>query len=68
VITNTENAIQHKGFSIGVFLDIEGAFDQTSFEATISAARMHGVEPALCRLINTMLGHKIMEDSHLEVL
>jgi hypothetical protein len=51
----TENAIQYKDIALGAFLDIEGAFDRTSFDTIIQAAGRHGIEPALCRWICAML-------------
>jgi hypothetical protein len=32
VVTHIESAIEHKDIALGAFLDIEGAFDRTSFE------------------------------------
>jgi hypothetical protein len=55
VVTRIENAIQYKEIALGAFLDIEGAFDRTSFNTIIQAARRHGIEPALCRWICAML-------------
>jgi hypothetical protein len=55
VVTRIENAIQYKEISLGAFLDIEGAFDRTSFNTIIQAAGRHGIEPALCKWICAML-------------
>jgi len=54
-VTCAERMVEHKEMVHEAFLDIEGAFDQTSLEAIASAARRHGVEPILCRWINSML-------------
>jgi hypothetical protein len=40
---------------LGVFLDFEGAFDNTSSEAIITAARKRGLEETCCRWIKSML-------------
>jgi hypothetical protein len=32
VVTHIESAIKHKNIALGAFLDIEGAFDRTSFD------------------------------------
>jgi hypothetical protein len=32
VVTHAEYAIDHKDIALGAFLDIEGAFDMTSFD------------------------------------
>jgi hypothetical protein len=36
----------HKEIAIGAFLDIEGAFDRTSFAVITKAAEWHEVEPS----------------------
>jgi hypothetical protein len=55
VVTHIENAVEHKDIALGAFLDIEGAFDGTSFDTIIQAAERHGIEPAICRWICSML-------------
>jgi hypothetical protein len=37
------------------FLDIEGAFDRTSFDTIKQAAERHGIQPAICSWICAML-------------
>jgi hypothetical protein len=49
IITRMKSAIAHKNITVGVFLDIEGAFDGTSFDIVIQAAEKHCIEPAICR-------------------
>jgi hypothetical protein len=58
VVTRTENATAHKDIALGTFLDIEGAFDRTSFDIIKQAAERHGIEPAVCRWISAMLEHR----------
>jgi hypothetical protein len=57
VVTRIENATQHKDIALGAFLDIEGAFDSTSFDIRVTkqAAERHGIEPVVCRWIFAML-------------
>jgi hypothetical protein len=55
VVTRIKNAIKHKDIALGAFLDIEGAFDRTSFNTIKQAAERHGIEPAVCRWICVML-------------
>jgi hypothetical protein len=55
VVTHAEYAIEHKVIALGAFLDIEGAFDRTSFDIKKQAAGRHGIEPAICRWICAML-------------
>jgi hypothetical protein len=54
VVTRIENAIEHKDIALGAFLDIEGAFDKTSFDIIKQAAERHGIESAVCRWICAM--------------
>jgi hypothetical protein len=49
VVTRVESAIEYKDIAFGAFLDIEGAFDRTSFDTIEQAAGKHGIEPAVCR-------------------
>jgi hypothetical protein len=39
VVRRLEKVLEHREVTVGAFLDIEGAFDHTSFEAIITAAR-----------------------------
>jgi hypothetical protein len=50
-----ENGIEHKDIALGAFLDIEGAFDKTSFDTIKQASERHGIEPTICRRICAML-------------
>jgi hypothetical protein len=49
VVTCVESAVEYKDIALGVFLDIEGGFDRTSFDVIKQAAERHGVEPTICR-------------------
>ena len=66
VVARLEKAIKYRELALGAFLDIEGAFDRTSFEAINSAARRHGVEPTICRWIISMLKTRVVMASVLE--
>jgi hypothetical protein len=55
VVTHAEYAIEHKDIALGAFLDIEGAFDRTSFDIIKQAAERHGIEPTIFRWICAML-------------
>jgi hypothetical protein len=55
VITRIENYIEHKDIALGAFLDIQEAFDRTSFNTINQAAKRHGNKPAICRWICAML-------------
>jgi retron-type reverse transcriptase len=45
---------------LGAFLDIEGAFDNTSFKRIITAARERGLEETCCRWIEFMLKGRLV--------
>jgi hypothetical protein len=45
------------------FLDIEGAFDNTSFNAIITAARERGLEETCCRWVRSMLESRLVHTS-----
>jgi hypothetical protein len=40
VVHRLEKSLKHKEIALGAFLDIEGAFDNTSFNAMVGAARV----------------------------
>jgi hypothetical protein len=40
-----ENAIRHKKVTLTAFIDIESAFDNTSFESIRAAAERRQIEP-----------------------
>jgi hypothetical protein len=52
--------MEHKEIALGTFLDIEGAFDRTSFAAITKAAERHGVETTIGRWINSTLESRSM--------
>ena len=48
---------------MGTFLDIEGAFDNTSLKTIITAARERGLEETCCRWIEFMLRGRLVHTS-----
>jgi hypothetical protein len=57
VITHIEEAVENSEVTLGAFLDIEGAFDSTSFDVT-KAAKRHGLGDMICHWIGSMLGSR----------
>jgi hypothetical protein len=55
VVHRLEKCLEHKEIALGAFLDIEGAFDNSSFKTIITAARERGLEETCCRWIGSML-------------
>lgn len=54
-VTEIEKMFHHKKLGVGLFIDIEGAFDNTSFEVIMRAARRFGISEALITWIKAML-------------
>jgi hypothetical protein len=55
VVIHTEKAIEHRDIALGAVLDIERAFDRTSFDIIKQAVERHGIEPTVCRWFCDML-------------
>jgi hypothetical protein len=49
IVMRIENAVAYKEIALEAFLDIEGAFDRTSFAVITEAAEQHGVESTIIR-------------------
>jgi hypothetical protein len=56
-------SLEHKEVALGTILDIEGAFDNTSIEAIITAARERALEETCCRWIKSMLEGRLVHTS-----
>jgi hypothetical protein len=48
---------------VGAFLDIERAFDSTSFHAIIMVARERGLKETCCRWVGSMLERRLVHTS-----
>ena len=55
LISKIEKAISNKEVALATFLDIAGAFDNTSFDAIMVAANKRGVDSTCVRWIHSML-------------
>jgi hypothetical protein len=60
VVHRLQKSLKHKEIALGAFLDIEGAFDNTSFNAMVEAARGHGLEETCCGWIRSMLESRLI--------
>jgi Reverse transcriptase (RNA-dependent DNA polymerase) len=47
LVERIEEALNHKSFAFGTFLDIEGAFDNASFTSMITASHEHDVDGSM---------------------
>jgi hypothetical protein len=55
LVYKIDGSLAQKEFALGVFLDVAGAFDNTSFESMDEAASDHGVCSTINRWIDFML-------------
>jgi hypothetical protein len=58
LVSKIESALGHKIFALGAFLDVEGAFDNISFEAMGRAYTDHEVHFTISRWIAAMLSNR----------
>ena len=63
VVHRLEKSLEHREIALGAFLDIEGAFDNTSFNTIIAATRKRGLEETCCRWIGSMLECRLVNTS-----
>jgi len=63
VVHRLEKSLEHTDIALGAFLDIEGAFDNTSFNTIIAAVRERGLEDNCCRWIASMLECRLIHTS-----
>jgi hypothetical protein len=63
VVHKLEKSLNHRETALGTFLDIEEAFDNTSFNAIIMAAGEGGLEETCCRWIRSMLESRLVYTS-----
>ena len=60
VVHRLEKSLNHRDIALGAFLNTEGAFDNISFNAIITAAREGGLEETCCRWITSMLESRLV--------
>jgi Reverse transcriptase (RNA-dependent DNA polymerase) len=63
LIAEVEKSLPTQRMSLAVFVDIEGAFDNTSFDTITKAARNKGVNECTLKWINTMLKNRLIRSS-----
>jgi hypothetical protein len=63
VVHRLEKFLKYKEIALGAFLDIEEAFDNTSFHATVEAAREHGLEETCCRWVRSLVVSRLVHTS-----
>ena len=55
LVVGAEKALDHQEIALGVFLDIEGTFYNTSYDSMCSAFTKHGVHQTIVRWIRATL-------------
>jgi hypothetical protein len=63
VVQRLGKCLEHKDVALGAFLDIEGAFDNTSFKTIIMATTECGLKETCCRWIEFMLEGRLVHTS-----
>ncbi|RVE40858.1 hypothetical protein evm_014493 [Chilo suppressalis] len=61
VVRQIERGLSPKQSTLGVFIDIEGAFDKTNFTSISQALVRHGVDPTTAGWINNMLKYRAIQ-------
>jgi hypothetical protein len=63
VVNRLQKSLNHREITLGAFLDIEGPFDNTSFQATVEAAGERGLEGTCFKWIGPMLHSRLVHMS-----
>jgi hypothetical protein len=63
VVYRLGKSLKHKQIALGAFLDTDGAFDNTSFNAITTAARQCELEETCCRWVRSMLESRLVYTS-----
>ena len=61
VVHRLEKSLNHREIALAAFLDSEGAFDNTSFNAIITAARERGLEETCCRWVRFIVESRLVQ-------
>jgi ribonuclease HI len=71
ITTNIEHSLKHRGVALAVFIDIEGAFDNTEYNVIEQAARNKAINDISINWIKAMLANRIIkastEESHTRI-
>jgi hypothetical protein len=59
----TAESLSYKKIALGAFLDIEGAFNITSFNAVITISREQWLEETCSRWVRSMLESRLVNTS-----
>ena len=62
MITDRQEAVKNRKATVGTFLDTEEAFDSTSFNIIIKAAKWYGLGDVICQCTDSMLVNREITD------
>ena len=60
LVSKIEAGLEADEYTMGVFVDIEGAFDNATFGSICSSAERHGVNQAIIKWIYSMLSERLL--------
>jgi len=60
LVVRAEKALDQQDIALGIFLDVEGAFDNTSYDSTCLALTRHGVDHTILRWIRATLEGRLI--------
>jgi hypothetical protein len=63
VVYRLGKSLSHKEIALGAFMDIEGAFNNTSFNTITMVVRQRGLEKLCCRWVRSMLESRLVHTS-----
>jgi len=55
LVVQVEKALDQQEIALGIFLDIEGAFNNTSYDSMCAALVRHGVDHTIVRWVRAIL-------------
>lgn len=58
LVGRIECAMEQKKYAMGIFVDIEGAFDNATFDGMCEAARQHGIDNTVVNWLRSMLVYR----------
>lgn len=63
IVTEIERTIQYQDFALGAFLDIEGAFDNTGYDAIMRALSRRNIDRATKTWVHSMLADRLVKST-----
>ena len=61
LVSRIEETVSEGNYALGIFLDIQGAFDTVSREAILGALRAAGVGEGITKWVSSLLSRRVVE-------